>query len=162
MRIKLKIKKLHPDAKLPFKKHDSDFCYDVYATSMEEIHPDVYRYHTGLAVQIDRNSICGSQFWDDKRVINAESLLDIDIRPRSSICNTGLVLANSEATIDEAYTGEIMLTFYHVVKTLPVYKVGDRIAQMKFGITMPFDFVEVEELDETDRGDGGYGNTGQN
>ena len=88
-------------------------------------------------------------------------LFDIDIRPRSSVWKTGLVLSNSIGTVDEGYTGEISAVFYHVVPTLPIYKVGDRIAQMKIGFTLPAKFEIVEELNETERKAGGYGSTGQ-
>ena len=43
---------------------------------------------------------------------------------------------------------------------MPKYEPGDRVAQMKIGFTVPIDFVEVEELDDTERGDGGFGSTG--
>ena len=45
---------------------------------------------------------------------------------------------------------------------MPKYEPGDRVAQMKIGFTVPIEFVEVEELDETDRGNGGFGSTGKN
>lgn len=86
---------------------------------------------------------------------------DIDVRPRSSVWKTGLVMSNSVGTVDEGYTGEISAVFYHVVPTLPIYKVGDRVAQMKIGFTLPVDFEIVEELNETERKAGGYGSTGQ-
>ena len=43
---------------------------------------------------------------------------------------------------------------------MPKYEPGDRVAQMKIGITTPIEFIEVEELNETDRKDGGFGSTG--
>lgn len=45
--------------------------------------------------------------------------------------------------------------------TMPKYEVGDRIGQIKLGITFPMGFVEVDELDDTERGAGGYGSTGK-
>ena len=87
--------------------------------------------------------------------------LSIDVRPRSSVWETGLVLANAEPTIDEGYTGEVMLTFYHVLPDMPAYKPGDRIGQMKIGFTVPIDFEWVDEFKETERGAGGYGSTGK-
>ena len=44
---------------------------------------------------------------------------------------------------------------------MPRYKVGDRIGQIKIGMTLPIDFVEVEELNPTDRGMNGFGSTGK-
>lgn len=158
--MKVKIKKLHPDAKLPVKKYGSDFCYDVYACSDAEpvkddegnVIPDVYRYHTGLAFQIERETNTGA--WSEVQYA-------IDARPRSSIYKTGLMLSNAVATIDEHYNGEVQAVFYHVRPDLPLYKKGDRIFQIKLGYTETLDFEEVEELSETDRGTGGFGSTGK-
>lgn len=44
---------------------------------------------------------------------------------------------------------------------MPKYEPGDRVAQMKIGFTVPIEFVEVDELDETERGGGGFGSTGK-
>lgn len=152
MELKFKFKRLHPNAVIPFKKYDNDFCYDCVATSCEEIAPDVYRYGLGFALQVD---------WKDRDIkIPMDKILAIDIRPRSSVWKTGMVLSNGTGTVDEGYTGEISAVFYHVNKALPPYKVGDRICQMKIGFTMPLTFSEVEELDETERNSNGYGSTG--
>ena len=163
--MKIKIKKLVEEAKLPYKKHDDDFCYDLYATSVEEVSPGVLRYHTGLAMQIVRDweKFIGFDEADSWKMDFRKSplLLSVDIRPRSSVYKTGLVLCNAEPTVDEGYTGEIQLTFYHVMKDLKPYETGDRIAQMKIGFTVPCEFEVVEELQEKERGDGGFGSTGQ-
>ena len=152
--MKVKIKKLHKNAVVPFKIYPSDFCYDVVATSCEEVAPNVYRYGTGLAFQIERD--------DDKRAIaKTQYQLSIDARPRSSIWKTGMVLSNCEGTIDESYTGEVCAVFYHVMPNMPKYKVGERILQIKIGYTVPIDFVVVDELSETERGDKGYGSSGK-
>lgn len=145
----IKVKLLDKNAKMPIKAHDDDFCYDIYATSVEEIHPNVYKYHTGLSFEIVNDN-------NDDVVIH-----DIDLRPRSSIWKTGLVLSCSEGTVDNGYRGEVTAVFYHVVKTLEPYKVGDRIAQIKVGTTPNVRFVKVDELSEGSRGDNGYGSTGK-
>ena len=51
--------------------------------------------------------------------------------------------------------------FYHVFPSMPRYKVGDRIGQIKLGFALPMEFEEVDELSDTERGDGGYGSTGR-
>ena len=133
--MKIKIKKLSSNAKLPCKKYADDFCYDLYATSCEEIAPNVYKYGFGIAMQIERGAENVFEIRNEKRheCISIDTsrmplLFDIDIRPRSSVWKTGLVLSNSVGTVDEGYTGEISAVFYHVVPTLPIYKVGDRVA----------------------------------
>lgn len=165
--MEVKVKKLHPGAKIPYKTYDEDFCYDCVATSCEEVAPNVYKYGIGLAFQIDRdveNPFQSVYFLSKNRNLmrkDAALQLSIDFRPRSSVWKTGLVLSNCEGTIDELYRGEVSAVFYHVMPDMPKYKVGDRIGQIKLGLTLPMDFVEVEELSKTARENGSYGSTGR-
>lgn len=133
----------------PFKTHNEDFCYDVVATSRTEIAPNVYKYGVGLAFQVYR-----LEGFSSTRV-------SIDLRPRSSVWKTGMVLSNCAGTVDETYTGEVSAVFYHLFPDMPIYEVGDRIGQIKIGTALPMNFVEVDELDDTARGAGGYGSTGK-
>ena len=144
--MKVKIVKTHPDAVIPFKTYDRDFCYDLVAVTEEEIAPCVWKYGFGLAMQIEDKS-------------QAEVINSIDIRPRSSVWKHGMILSNCCGTVDEEYTGEISAVFYHVMSLMPRYKVGDVVAQMKLGSTSEIEFMEVEKLDSTKRGEGGYGST---
>lgn len=168
--MKVKVLKLDDNAKIPFKKYNEDFCYDVVATSCEEVAPNVYKYGLGLAFQIERdgfNPMFGrhdyesSGIEDDLSISLEDVQLSIDFRPRSSVWKTGMVLSNCEGTIDELYTGEVSAVFYHVMPNMPKYEVGDRIGQIKIGVTFPIEFVEVDSLDITERGEGGYGSTGR-
>lgn len=148
--IKVRIKKLSENAVIPFKKHDKDLCYDVRAVSCEEIAPNVYRYGLGLAFSIER-----------PQYIDKDIRISIDFRPRSSVWETGMVLSNCEGTIDEPYRGEVKAIFYHVFPYMPRYQVGDKIGQLKIGMTQSVDWEVVDELDETERGSGGFGSTGK-
>ena len=160
--MKVLIKKLREDAKMPLKKNEGDFCYDLYAATDAQqavdddgnIIPDTYWYGTGLAFQLVRDS----EMFDDKLPM----LLSIDGRPRSSIYKTGLSVCNCVPTVDEPYTGEVRIYFYHLNKACPIYKKGERIIQIKLGFTLPFEFEWSEELNKTIRGDGGFGSTGKN
>ena len=147
--MKVKFKKLNEKAVMPKKAHESDFCYDMVATSCEKIAPNVYKYGTGLAMQIERTEF-------------ADKLKDvcITLRSRSSVWKTGMVLSNCTGTIDEGYTGEICAVFYHVMPAMPRYQVGDRIGQIHLQIAPLIEFEEADELTATDRGTGGYGSTG--
>lgn len=139
------------ESQFPFKKYDEDFCYDVVATSCTEIAPNVYKYGIGLAFQIERVGVLAV----------APMKFSIDLRPRSSVWKTGMVLSNCTGTIDETYTGEVSAIFYHLFPDMPIYKVGERIGQIKIGLTYPIRFVEVDELEGTMRGAGGFGSTGK-
>ena len=166
----VEIKKLNEKAQIPFKKYDSDFCYDCVATSVEEIAPNVYKYGLGFALSIVRDdepitrefSQCFSAVNEVRFPFQLSPCkLSIDIRPRSSVYKTGMILANTTGTVDESYRGEICCIFYHVMPDMPKYEVGDRIAQLKLGFTLPIDFKEVDELGATERGDGGFDSTGK-
>lgn len=170
--MEVKIKKLHKDAVIPFKKYNKDFCYDVVAVTEEEVAPNVWKYGLGFALQINRGAepILSSFKEQNLYIHPVEYTIDIhkspinlsiDFRPRSSIYKTGMILSNCEGTVDELYTGQIFAVFYHVMQNMPRYKVGDRIGQIKIGMTFPITFKEVDELSETERGEGGYGSTGK-
>ena len=173
--MQVKIKKLSPDAVIPYKTYPSDFCYDVVAVSEEEVAPNVWKYGLGLAFQIERGHevIAKSEsnikfpnganlFLDNSIDIRKSPInLSIDFRPRSSVWKTGMVLSNCEGTVDENYVNEVSAIFYHVLPQMERYHIGDRIGQIKIGVTFPIDFIEVDELEERDRGMNGWGSTGK-
>lgn len=147
-KVKIKFKRLHEDAQFPTKAHNSDFCFDVWAVSEEEVAPNVWKYGLGFALQVERHYLDHGN-------------LAIDLRPRSSVWKTGMVLSNCIGTIDEGYTGEISAVFYHVIPNMPRYKVGERIGQIYLNWAHEIMFIEVEELDKTEREGNGYGSTGK-
>lgn len=162
----IKFKRYNENAVIPQKAYDKDFCYDLVAVSEEEIAPNVWKYGFGFGLQIERgyepifvNQETGTVQQADLSVCPFN--LSVDIRPRSSVWKTGMVLSNCEGTVDEGYTNEISAVFYHVLPNMPRYKIGDRIAQMKIGVTFPIEFIEVEELNKTERGINGYGSSGK-
>lgn len=163
----VKFKRYHKDAKIPTQAYDKDFCVDLYAVSEEEIAPNVWKYGFGFGLQIERgcqlieSSIISFKHEKVIHFNNSPIKLSIDIRPRSSVWKTGMVLSNCEGCVDEGYTNEISAIFYHVLPNMPRYKVGDKIAQAKIGFTLPITFREVDELDETERGMKGYGSSGK-
>ena len=164
--IKVKIKKLNDKAVIPSQAREGDFCYDVVAISEEEVAPNVWRYGLGLAYEIKRTDFYIAYIPVDIAlrqgvVLDLDILkLSIDFRPRSSVWKTGMILSNCVGTLDEFYRGEMMAVYYHIFPNMPRYKVGDKIGQIKLGITLPIKFEEVEEINmNTERGTGGFGST---
>lgn len=143
--MKVKIKKLVENAVIPTYAHNTDAGMDLTATSRNIDTQGNIVYGTGIAVEIPQGYV-GLVF------------------PRSSIAKTDLSLSNAVGVIDSGYRGEITFKFrYHqpLDGNVSWYRVGERIGQL---IIMPYpkiEFEEVEELNETDRGIGGYGSTGK-
>lgn len=137
--MQVKIKRLTDKAILPTKAHATDAGYDLYASSCH-YEDGMLHFGTGVAVEIPAGYV-GLVF------------------PRSSIANTHLTLSNSVGVIDSGYRGEIKAKFRK--GGTRGYNVGDRIAQL---IIMPYPevtFEEVDELSDSDRGEGGYGSSGR-
>ena len=138
--MKVKIKKLHPDAVIPSYAKPGDAGMDIVSIrKANDKHGNCVHY-TGISLEIP------------------DGYVGL-IYPRSSISKTSCALRNSVGVIDSGYRGEIIFKFI-CYSGLNHYNVGDRIGQL---IIMPYpqvEFEEVEELSQTERGDGGYGSTG--
>ena len=88
-------------------------------------------------------------------------LYEAQVRPRSGLAlKHGLTVLNTPGTIDADYRGEIGVVLINLSQEDFVVNDGERIAQMVIARHEQGDFVVVEQLDETERGTGGYGHTG--
>ena len=86
---------------------------------------------------------------------------EAQVRPRSGLAlKHGLTVLNTPGTIDADYRGEIGVVLINLSQQDFVVNDGERIAQMVIARHEQGDFVVVEELDATERGEGGYGHTG--
>lgn len=145
MAITVKWKKLHPDAIIPVKQHRADAGYDLFALEDTVIAPlERKAVRTGLAVEIPEG-------------------YEMQIRPRSGLSlKSPLIIANSPGTVDASYRGEVMVILWNTSLTQPYFvKKADRIAQAVFARIPEVEFVEVEELSPTERGEEGFGSTGK-
>ncbi len=85
---------------------------------------------------------------------------EAQVRPRSGLAlKHGITVLNTPGTIDADYRGEVKVLLVNFSDTDFVINDGERIAQMVIAKHETADFIEVEELDETERGAGGYGHT---
>ena len=82
------------------------------------------------------------------------------IVPRSGLGHQGLILGNGTGVIDSDYRGEIKVSLLNRDDCFKRIYHSDRVAQMLIMPVVQCQFVEVDELDETERGSGGYGSTG--
>lgn len=166
--MKVWYKKTNARASTPEQAYDKDFCYDVKATSEEELAPGIWKYGIGLAFEIDRNNIeiiarRVSDYFPSfgLNLSNSPLHLCIEFRPRSSVWKTGMILSNCVGTVDELYRGEVSAVFYHLFKDRPRYKVGQKVGQICLVAALPMEFVEADKLSKTVRGKKGYGSSGK-
>ena len=135
----LKFKKLHKDAVIPSYAKIGDAGLDLTAVT-ESWDNDIVTYGTGLAVGIPEGFV---------------GLLC----PRSSVYKTDLILANSVGVIDSGYRGEIMFKYRSLDSGLE-YHIRDRVGQLLLVPIPLIKTLEVDKLSSTDRGEGGFGSTG--
>lgn len=87
---------------------------------------------------------------------------EAQVRPRSGLAiKSGITVVNSPGTIDADYRGEVKVGLVNLSNETYVIKPGDRIAQMVFAKLESITWNSVELLNETDRGEGGFGSTGK-
>lgn len=168
--MKVKIKKMHPDAVMPTYSTNDAAGMDLTAVSVEIDNYGNKVYHTGLAFEIPKG-YAGFIF------------------PRSSNAKKNLWLTNSVGIVDADFRGEVTLKYKASIRLISSlkcrlklffkrlnegnnvgvtnvwdnddYQVGERVGQL---VIMPFphiEFEEVSELSKTVRGKGGYGSTGR-
>jgi len=144
--MQVKIKKLSPEAVIPTYAKDGDAGMDMVATKVISDNLDSITYGTDIAVEIPKGFV-GLIF------------------PRSSIRKTNLQLSNSVGVVDSGYRGEIQATFNKIQGVTEGvrerYLIGDRICQIMIIPHPTIEFQEVEELNNTERGEGGFGSTGK-
>lgn len=147
--LKLKVKKLHPDAKLPTKAYESDAAFDLYlcGDNSWQTGRGVYILRTGIAVEIPEGYYG-------------------QIACRSSLGREGYVVLGG--VIDSSYRGEVCVMLTRMNEpasssTFPslVFSPGDRIAQLLILPVPQVAVVEVDELSSSERGTGGFGSTGK-
>ena len=143
--MKVELKLLTEAAQKPQKMSNSSSGYDIYAANPEEIilQPgEIQLIPTGIAISLSPG-------------------YEAQVRPRSGLAyKHGIGILNSPGTIDADYRGEIGVILFNFGKQEFRVAAGMRIAQLVIARYENVEFLEVEELSETERGEGGFGHTG--
>ena len=146
--LPVKFVKVHPNARPPEYKTEGSAGMDLYAVEKICLYSEdlPVAVNTGLKIQLPPG-------------------YEAQIRSRSSLALVGVTVANSPGTLDCDFTGvvKVLLTYYDAGRALGEFEIrpGDRIAQMVIAKYERAEFVEVEALEETTRGEGGFGSTGK-
>ena len=157
----VKIVRIAPDVIMPTKAHDTDAGFDLYAYCPDatfyswesgcqsnvkgvKVRPnETYKFHTGIKLAIPDG------YWGG-------------IYARSGLATKcGLRPANCVGVIDSSYRGEIIVAIHNDSNETQLVHNGDRIAQLVIQKVEPTVFEEVSGLDETSRGESGFGGSGK-
>lgn len=141
--MKVKIKKLHEDAIIPKYATDGSAGFDLTIVKPITIKPNSRVIaQTGLSFEIPKG-------------------FEMQIRPRSGLAiNFGITVLNSPGTIDSDYRGEVNIILHNTSDRILAMSEGSKIAQGVICKVDQVEFEEVDELSETERGNGGFGSTG--
>ena len=141
----LKVKRLRPDARLPQRATPGSSGFDLFAC-----------IEGGGSVRLSaRPKLIGTGI-----AIESPAGYDVQVRPRSGLSSKGVGV--TFGTIDSDYRGELKVTMYLFdPEAFHEVKHGDRIAQMVITRLADLNVIEVEDLNETQRGMGGHGSTGR-
>lgn len=142
--MKIKIKKLHPDAIIPKYANPGDSGFDLVALEQIILGPgETKLVPTGLSFEIEPG-------------------YELQVRPRSGLSlKTPLRVGNSPGTVDSSYRGQVCVIMWNSATFSWVIDKGDRIAQGVIQAVERVEFEETIELGSTERNTGGFGSTGK-
>jgi dUTP pyrophosphatase len=140
--MQLKIKKLHSDAKIPNYSYADDAAFDLFSTEDVEIKPNErLQIPTGIAMQIPKGFV--GLIWDKSGLSHNHGLKTLG------------------GVIDAGYRGEVKVGIINLGTEIYKIEKGHKVAQMIIQQKETCEIVEVENLDDTDRGEGGFGSSGK-
>lgn len=141
---RLKVVRIHEEARLPYRANEGDAGLDIYAIEQEIIQPgETTLVRTGIQIELPEGT-------------------EAQIRPRSGLAlNHSVTVLNSPGTIDEGFRGELQIILINHGKAAFKVERQMRIAQMVIAPVMQVHVEEASELSESVRGQGGFGSTGK-
>lgn len=139
--MKLKVKKLRPDAKLPTRAHHDDAGLDIYCCEETVLPPhETTKVPTGIAYEVPEG--CVGLIWD-----------------KSSVGFKGIKTLGG--VLDSGYRGEIFVALHNLNDEPYTFEAGHKIAQMLIQKVELWEVEETEGLSDTTRGIGAFGSTGK-
>lgn len=145
MKMNIFIQKLHASARIPSYAHDGDAGMDIYSVETVTIEPqEIKKIKTGIAIALPHGHV--GLIWDKSGMS----------------MNHGLKVLGG--VIDSGYRGEVIIGLINLGRTAYTCAAGDKIAQLLVQTVCTKDAVtlcEVQSLDDTARGKGGFGSTGK-
>jgi len=184
MQPRVLFKKTHPAARIPKQAYDTDAGYDLYSIDHVILKPgERAMVRTGLQMALPEpftlgvndlsrgkeSTIVGYEVRGPRTMAvlkpdvtwMVKACWEAQVRPRSGAAfKKGLTVINTPGTIDSGYRGDVNVLLVNLGDEEIEIQPGDRIAQLVFNLTVHPQLVEVAELPQSDRGEGGFGSTG--
>jgi dUTP pyrophosphatase len=140
--MEIKIKKLHPDAQIPHYAHDADAGFDLFTVEPFELEPGERKsVPLGISIEIPEGYV--GLIWDKSGLSHKYGIKSFG------------------GVVDAGYRGEIHAGIMNLSDKFFSFGKGHKIAQMLIQKIERASFVEVDDLSQTDRGNGGFGSSGK-
>lgn len=138
----VKFRRTRTYAQLPKKATSGAACYDAYLPDNNPpLNPGEIRIvNLGFQVEVP----CG---------------YELQVRARSGLASRGIIVANGVGCVDSDYRGDVGVILCNMSGAIQPLNVGDKICQLKLAQAPDIEWEIVDELSDTDRGEGGYGST---
>ncbi len=143
-RFVVRLKRLHPEARLPRYEHPGDSGADLFSVADLTLAPlERAAVPTGLAAEVPDG-------------------YELQVRPKSGLAlASGITVLNTPGTVDAGYRGEIRVILVNLGSEPYEVRKGQKIAQLVVAPVIRAELTEVADLSPTERGAGGFGSTGK-
>ncbi len=143
MTMRLEVMRCHPDARLPSYAHQGDAGMDICSVEKVALLPgERSLVATGIKLAVPIG-------------------FEVQVRPKSGLAiKHGITCLNTPGTIDAGYRGEVKVILYNAGQEPYLVEKGSKIAQLIVARVEQADIAETGSLDDTARGEGGFGSTG--
>lgn len=140
--MELKVSKLNSQAVLPNYSYEDDAGFDLYSIEDVTLNPfERFQIKTGISMQIPKGYV--GLIWDKSGISHKAGMKTLG------------------GVIDSGYRGEVMVGIVNLSNEIYTFKKGEKVAQMIIQKKETCNIVEVKELEETDRGEKGFGSSGK-
>jgi len=141
----INFKRLKTGAELPIKATKGAACYDaIIPEDFPPLEPNTIRIiPLGFSCEVPEG-------------------YELQVRSRSGLASKGILVANGVGCVDSDYRGELGVILYNASQFIIPLSKGDRICQLKLSAAPEIKWNIIDELSDTDRGEGGYGSTDKN
>ena len=142
-KVAVKFRAVKNDVKIPTKSTEGAACYDAYCPTTEHpLMPGENRViNLGFQVEVPRG-------------------YELQVRCRSGYAVRGIIVANGVGCIDSDYRGDVGVILQNLSNAIQPINKGDRVCQLKLSLAPEIEWEEVDVIQETQRGSGGFGSTG--